>query len=164
MKSIVLGIGNKANGDDGVGIFVIEKLAHAVESTKEMINKDQLLVVDCGIVPENYTSIIRKHHPDRVILVDAADMQLVPGSYRIIPPEKVNIMNFSTHSIPLSVLISFIHQATDEVILIGIQPISMEPDSPISASVIKAGERVAQFILNDELIKIRPLEEERPIS
>ncbi len=164
MKSIVLGIGNKANGDDGVGIFVIERLAHSIESTKEMINKDQLLLVDCGIVPENYTSIIRKHHPDRVILVDAADMQLVPGSYRIIPPEKVSVMNFSTHSIPLSVFITFIHQSTDEVILIGIQPMLMEPDIPISAGVIEAGERVARFIINDELNKIRPLEEERPIS
>jgi hydrogenase 3 maturation protease len=121
-------------------------------------------VVDCGIVPENYTSIIRKHHPDRVILVDAADMQLVPGSYRIIPPEKVSVMNFSTHSIPLSVFISFIRQSTDEVILIGIQPRIMEPGTPISARVIEAGERVTRFIINDNLDKIKPLEEERPVG
>ena len=164
MKEVILGIGNTFNGDDRIGIYVTEKLN---KSFKEMKKKSepakstdprrQLVAINGGTTPEDYTSTIRKHSPDKLILVDAADMGLSPGSYRIIPPEKIGVMHFSTHDMPLSLFISYVGDFCGEVVLIGIQPEKMDFGTPLSSIVQRNGDQVANLIIGEQLDEIEPL-------
>ncbi len=154
MKELVLGIGNTLNGDDGIGIYIAEKLSKAKLSGAER----ELVAISTGTTPENYTSVIRKHNPDILILVDAADMGLSPGSYRIIPPEKIEIMHFSTHNLPLSFFISYLSEFCGEIILIGIQPDKMDVGTALSSVVQRRGDQVADLIVKQQLKEIKPLE------
>lgn len=153
MKEVVLGIGNILKSDDGIGIYIAEKLNKYLKEAKS-----EVIVIDCGTTPENYTSVIRKHNPDTLILVDAADMGLSPGSYRIIPPERIEVMHFSTHIMPLSVFISYVSEFCGEVVLIGIQPDKMEVGTVLSSKVQRSGNVMAKLIIEERLNEIKPLE------
>lgn len=157
MKEMILGIGNTLKCDDGIGVYIAEKID---EHLKEAKNKPgrEVIVIDCGTTPENYTSVIRKHHPDRLILLDAAGMGLSPGSCRIVPPEKVDTANFSTHNISLATFVLYVSELCGEVVLIGIQPDNMDFGTVLSDAVRENGDRVAELIIEDRTNEIEPLE------
>ncbi len=165
MKKVILGIGNRLRGDDGIGVHVAEKINEHLKKVEQKSRQDksagtqrEIMVINCGTVAENYTSIIRKHHPDILILVDAADMGLSPGSYRIIPPEKIGVMCVSTHNMPLSLFVSYVREFCRDVVLIGIQPERMDLGTTLSSAVRSGGEDVANIIIEERLNEIRILE------
>ena len=142
MKEIILGIGNTLKGDDGIGIYIAESINKYLKEFQERSKQSkftgerrELIAINCGTTPENYTSIIRKHNPDRLILVDAADMGLGPGSCRIIPPERIKVMHVSTHNMPLSFLISYVSELCRDIVLIGVQPEKMDFGTGLSTAV-----------------------------
>lgn len=142
MMNILLGIGNEMNGDDAIGTYVARKFK--CEGWK---------AIDCATVPENFTGEIRKHKPDKIIIVDAADMNLPPGEIRKIPKEKIRKVNFSTHTIPLSLFITHLEKTTDaDIFLIGIQPKSMY--GKVSNEVMEAGNKVIEYIKEGMIDKI----------
>jgi len=164
MKEVLLGIGNILNGDDGIGIYVAEKTSESLKETevesKQANSADterDFIIIDCGTTPENFTSIIKKHNPDMLILVDAAEMGLSPGSYRIIPPEKIDIMHFSTHNLPLSIFTSYVSEFCGKIVLIGVQPDRMDVGTGLSSTVRENGDRVANLVIEKRLDEIIPL-------
>lgn len=165
MKEVILGIGNTLKGDDGIGIYIVEKVTQYLKEVRKKSKKAKftetgrrVVAINCGTTPENYTSIIRKHNPDTLILVDAADMGLSPGSYKIIPPEEIEVMHFSTHSIPLSVFISYVSEFCKDVVLIGVQPDKMDIGTALSSTVQRGGDHVANLIVENRLNLIQPIE------
>jgi hydrogenase 3 maturation protease len=164
VKEIILGIGNILNGDDGIGVYVAQRIIEQLQAAREEPEQAQamgisgVIAINCGTTPENYTSIIRKHDPDRLVLVDAAHMGLSAGSYRIVSPEKIGVMHVSTHNIPLSVFVSYVRESCKAVVLIGIQPYRMEFGRALSRAVRKGGNEVARLIIEQRLNEIKPLE------
>lgn len=148
MKTAVMCIGNRDGGDDAVGPYIADFLSGASD----------LFVLDCGTVPEVFTSAMKRYHPDRVILVDATEMGLPPGTARRIPKEKIANVHVSTHNMPLSVLITYLETFVETVMLIGIQPKKMEGE--MSGGVEKAACKVASAIKSETLSEISLLGEE----
>jgi len=113
MDLVILCIGNKYGGDDGIGPYI----------AKNLINKknDNFYVIDSGTTPENYTSMIKKLNPKILIIIDAVEMGLKPGDIRIIDKEKIGVMHISTHNIPISLLINYLENYVKKIIFIGIQ-------------------------------------------
>jgi len=165
VKEVILGIGNTLKGDDGIGVHVVERINEylkEVEQKSKQVKsagtKREIIAVNCGTAPENYTSSVREHVPDRLILVDAAEMGLSPGSYRIIPPEKIGVMCISTHNMPLSLFTSYVSDFCRGIVLIGIQPASMDFGAALSSVVRRSGDDVANLIIEERLNEIRMLE------
>ena len=155
MKEVVLGIGNTLKGDDGIGIYIVERIDKKQAKFTEIGRR--VAAINCGTTPENYTSIIRKHNPDRLILIDAADMGLSPGSYRIIPPEKIEAVYVSTHSMALSLLISYVSEFCNDIVFIGVQPHKMDVGAALSSTVRRSGEHVANLVIEERLSEITTL-------
>ena len=59
----LLGIGNRVRGDDCLGPYVIENLVSASE-------KDNVMIIDCGKIPEAFTKKIIAFAPTHIIMVD----------------------------------------------------------------------------------------------
>ena len=138
-------IGNEDGGDDAVGPFVAKELKKSgFENT-----------IDCGTTPENYTSVIKKKKPEKLIIVDAIDMGLKSGEIRIVPKEKIGVMTISTHGIPVSVLIGYLGQYVDDIILIGIQPKTMNGD--MTNSAIQSAKKLVKIIKDDDFKIIEKL-------
>jgi hydrogenase 3 maturation protease len=141
MKTLVMCIGNRDNGDDGIGPYLAERFPKGFN------------VVDCGVIPENFTHLSRDM--DRIILIDAVDMGLLPGEIRIIPKERIPLGSLSTHNMPLSVLMEYLEKEGKEVVLIGIQPKKFE--GGLSKEVKIAGERVIHIITEDRVGELEVL-------
>jgi len=154
--TIVLGIGNRLGGDDAAGTLVVDMLTQRQHKTKTLYSRE-ITIIDAGTAPESYTSVIRQRRPDLLILVDAADMGLPPGALRTIPPEKISVLSFSTHHMPLSMFISYVEEFCGEVLLIGVQPERTEMGERISKAVRKSMMELAGAILTGRVAEIPPL-------
>ena len=151
--TIVLGIGNRLDGDDAAGTCVVDMLNQKWQRAKAFLT-NEIMALDAGTAPESYTSVIRQHRPDLLILIDAADMGLPPGALRTIPPEKINILSFTTHHMPLSMFISYVKEFCGEVLLVGVQPEQTEMGKQISKVVRKSVKKLTQAILEGRIAEI----------
>jgi len=141
-KYILMGIGNTLRGDDGIGSIIAQSF------------KDRdWLSIDCGVVPENFTSIIKKNKPDLVVLIDAVEMGLKSGEFRTISPDRISALHLTTHSMPLSFLMSYLKEYTQELIFIGIQPKVIDYSNSVSTKILKSSESIIK-ILKDKNFKL----------
>ena len=138
MDYLIVCIGNREGGDDAVGPFIADQL----------INKN-IEVIDCGTVPENYTSVIKQKNPKHLIIIDAFDMGLSAGELRIVPKQKIGIMHISTHGIPIPLLVDYLSQTIQNIILVGIQPKTMK--GAMSAEVQKSAMQLMTYIQNKKI-------------
>lgn len=137
----ILGIGNELNGDDSAGIWVARQLR------RELNDQPNRLVMDCGSIPENATGPLRRFHPHYILLVDAADLDEVPGAIKLVDLEQVRGFSASSHTLPLSVLAGFLKEEFKcEVGLCCIQPQSLEFESGLSIPVKQAVKNLVKEI------------------
>ena len=155
--TIVLGIGNRLGGDDAAGTHAVDMLNRRRKKATGSSRSD-IMAIDTGTAPESYTSVIRRQRPDLLILVDAADMGLPPGALRAITPEKISILSFSTHNIPLSTFISYVEEFCGDILLVGVQPEQTEMGSGISKTVHRSLKKLAAAILEGRIAEIPLLE------
>jgi hydrogenase 3 maturation protease len=156
-STIVLGIGNRLGGDDVAGTCVVDILNQKCHRAK-VPPLTEIIAIDAGTVPESYTSVIRRQRPDLLILIDAADMGLPPGSLRTIAPDKINILSFSTHHIPIPMFVSYVEKFCGKVLVIGVQPEQTQTGKGISKAVHKSVKKLAEVIWEDRVAEIMPLE------
>lgn len=141
----IVGIGSSVRGDDAAGLRVIERLRATLRKTKQPL---PIKLFSCATTPENHTGEIKKFNPSHIIIVDAADMGKAAGSLRLIEPqvEKANV-SFSTHSLSIELLVNYLSHFLDcQILIMGIQPTSVEFGAPLSAAVGKAVTGAARLI------------------
>jgi len=148
MEYLIMCIGNRDGGDDAVGPYIADRL----KSKKP----DNIGIIDCGTIPENYTSVVKRKNPKNLVIIDAVEMGLNPGEIRIVPKEKIGVMTISTHGIPISVLIGYLEQTVKNILFIGIQPEKMSGE--LTTSIKRSGERLIEKIINNKLEKIKMLQ------
>src|SRR6516162_2730921 len=117
-KQVVFTVGNSLMGDDGAGPLLAELLA--AEPAPDWV------VIDGGSAPENLVHAVRAELPQRVLLLDTAQMQLEPGAVRRIDEADIaRQFAFNTHVIPLDMLIASLRETVGSVTFVGIQPASV---------------------------------------
>jgi hydrogenase 3 maturation protease len=83
-----------------------------------------------------------------VIIVDAADMNAPAGTTRVIDPAQAGGASFATHGLPLGVLAGYLRAELGcKVILIGIQPLSVDYGQSLSGVVDAAAQELADALL-----------------
>jgi len=155
---LVLGVGNALKGDDGVGSYVAERLS-AWGSPAPVAGAVRRSANDSGTTPENHTSVVRRLRPDLLVIVDAADMGLAPGDCRIIPPERAGALGLSTHSMPLSLFVSYVSNLAARIVLVGVQPRTMALGDGMCREVLAAGDALVKALLRGSLESVQPLGE-----
>lgn len=111
MRRTVLGIGNPLRRDDGVGVWVAERM-HGTGWD----------VISAGQSAENALGVVKRLAPKVLVVVDAAEMGLAPGAVRRLPIEGAERMLGSTHALPLPFLLSTLRDRVGQIVLVGIQP------------------------------------------
>jgi hydrogenase 3 maturation protease len=130
-SKLVLTVGNGMMGDDGAGVLLAQML------TKAPVNGWQVL--NGGSAPENVLHRVRELAPERVLVVDAAEMDLPPGTVRPIQDEWLEDPFFmTTHALPLSYLIQTLRTFIPQVDLLGIQPDVVAFGYPMTPAVRQA--------------------------
>jgi len=131
----VLGIGNDLRTDDGLGLFIIESLN---------LDDPDIMIENVGSVPEGFARPLAEFGAERVIMIDAADMQKSPGHVELVTKDRIGGINISTHSMPLSFLMMYLEQETGgKTILLGVQPKSIQFGEGLSPEIQEVAEEIA---------------------
>jgi len=131
-----MGIGNELRGDDALGSFIIKEL-----EKEEIINKNNgnIILIDGGSAPENFTGSIKNENPSHIIIIDAALMGSEVGTIKSIKKDEIANVNVSTHSMSISFLIKYLENDIDfKFLFIGIEPLAMNLGENLSEVVLKS--------------------------
>ena len=127
----MIGIGNPLMGDDGIGPRLIEEL-NLLETGVELI--------DIGTGGMQLVHVLAGY--DAVLLIDAADMGIEPGQFRVFSPENAvsvkECRSYSLHDwdIMRSIEISNdLGEAPERILILAIQPGSLRMGEGISPEV-----------------------------
>jgi len=135
----VLGVGNPIRGDDGVGVHILQLL-------ESMDLKDTLLL-NTETVPEAFTGKVTAYEPTHVLLLDAANFRAAPGEMRLIDSKNIGGQALSTHSLPLTIFITYIENSLEaKVLLLGVQPRVIDFGAEMTPEVKKAAEKASTMI------------------
>ncbi|MDR3438354.1 hydrogenase maturation peptidase HycI [Telmatospirillum sp.] len=141
MSGVIFTVGNTMQGDDGAGPLLAELLEAQPAACWD--------VVDGEASPENHIHRIRALEPDRVLIVDAADMQLAPGAVRLIDEDCVaQQFLVTTHAIPLNFLIASLRETVAKIDFLGIQPKEIGFLFPMAPEVRLAVEALHQDLVS----------------
>ena len=133
LRVAVVGLGHPLRGDDAAGSVVAQRLAARLPLG------GPVLVLDAGPAPESFTGRLRRHAPQLVLLIDAAHLDLAPGTVRWLPWEETAGLSATTHTLPLHVLARFLTLDLNcEVAVLGLQPADLTLDAPLSPALAQA--------------------------
>ncbi len=114
---------------------------------QELPECDDLLIIEGATAPENFTGLLRRFRPQRVLLIDCAEMQAEAGEIAWLLWEQVDGLSSSTHTLPPTVLADFLlAELGCSAALLGIQPGTTAFDAPMTPAVQAAVDQiVAEF-------------------
>ena len=142
----VVGVGSELCRDDEAGLYLVDCLARRTGLAAGQ-SSERLLLVRGGPAPENFTGIIKAFQPDLLVVVDAAYLELPAGSIQILPEERAAGLSFSTHMLPLPMMLSYLKlECACETCLVGIQPASTEQGLGMSPRVREGAELLAEIL------------------
>ncbi|HDZ35813.1 MAG TPA: hydrogenase 3 maturation endopeptidase HyCI [Thermococcus sp.] len=139
-RVVICGIGNDVRGDDAFGVIVAERLT-------ELVKNPNVLILNCGEIPESYTGKITKFEPDVVIFVDAVDFGGEHGEVVLADPEGTLGDAVSTHSLPLRFLVQYLKTKINaKFVLIGCQPAVLGLFQEPSEIVVERAKTLAESL------------------
>jgi len=136
-NTLIWGLGNELLGDDAAGVLLARKLQKDPPSW--------CTVYECGVTPENFLKTIDPKNTKTLLIVDAADLGAEPGSTLLLSLDDEESVNFSSHGLPLGLMLAP-YKDSVEIILIAIQPASLELGRPLSEPVARAIDMIEEKI------------------
>lgn len=142
----VMGIGNPFRGDDGVGCRIASRLADACQRGT-LTRRSGLTVLNVEDVPESYLGTVADAQPDVVLLLDAADLGAEPGASALVEGDALSDTGGMTHRPSIAITAAVIRQMTGaDVLLLAVQPASLEWGAPLSPSVAATADSVSALL------------------
>ncbi len=131
-RVFVLGIGMDWKSDDRLGNVLARELGRRLPAAA----RSGVRVIAGGEAPENFTGAARAFAPSHVLLLDAVDHGLAPGSAFLAAAEDIAAGDMTSHHLPLKLLMRFLAGSLPcRVVLVGVQPKTLMPGTRLSAPV-----------------------------
>lgn len=144
LRIAILGVGQELRGDDALGVVTVRRMMQTLRPPAD------LLLIEAGPMPENFCAQLRRFQPDLALIIDAASLGQVPGTIAWIEAHEASGHTFSTHSLPLGLVLAYLaSEANCETAILGIQPADLTFGAPLSVEV-----DVAIDVLIDELNRV----------
>jgi hydrogenase 3 maturation protease len=104
-------------------------------------------------MPENLTSRLRRFGPTHVLLFDAADLGRQAGEAEVIDVADILDVEVTTHRMPVNLLVEYLEKSIGcKVIVVGIQPQSIELGEKLSPMVMESVRCLAEDIISGGII------------
>lgn len=152
MKKAILMIGNTLRGDDGITTY----LGYLIE--KENIGWN---VFYGGDTPESEFHKLREFAPDVIVVADAMTGTKI-GSVEVIDISKEHDYMYSTHNLPMPILLSYLKGFCSVVLFLGLN-VDIEKVLEINLSISKEAETTAHRALT-KMLEIDAIFDEQKIN
>jgi hydrogenase 3 maturation protease len=114
-RIVIVGVGNPLRRDDNVGVETIEGL-----EGKALQN---VLLIKSETVPEEFMEQIVDFRPTHILIIDAALLDLAPGSARLTECLQTSRTPVSTHALPIQIFCEYLAKMTGaKIAMLLIQP------------------------------------------
>jgi len=146
---IVIGVGNPLRRDDGVGLEVIRLLSENRERYNLSPDTD---LVDGGTDGLGLIEYLKNYK--KVIIIDAVEMKLTPGTIKVFTPVEavmnINSDALSTHGFGIAELIKLAKELdiSPELIIVGVQPEDVGYGEKLTAPVSSVRDNLIKLVLN----------------
>jgi hydrogenase maturation protease len=144
---VVLGLGNPLMADEGIGVYLIERLR---ERGSRYLGVD---FIDAGTGGMSVLHWIEGRH--KAVFIDCACMDLEPGAIRRFTPDEVRSAKVLAHQslheadlLHILALAEQLDQGPKEVVIFGIEPETVEPRQGLSDILV---EKVEQYLSDIEV-------------
>ena len=140
-RVIIAGIGNPIRNDDFIGTKIIQQLHNKLSNN--------VYLIECETVPENYLLEIEAFKPSHVLIIDAAMLKLTPGETLLVFPEQLDEFTiFTTHALPLLMFNNYLkHFTNSKTALLLIQPKNVELGETITTELKKTANQIASVLI-----------------
>ncbi len=125
----VLGLGNTDRADDGAGVLV----AHALKKLFPSFSYSEHDGVEGTVL-----DISEKDEDATVLFVDAANLNEVPGSFRVIRRDDIKQTEITTHRVAVALMASVLEKSGKESAVVCIQPGRIEFRGDVTQPVQRA--------------------------
>jgi len=139
-RVIVAGIGNPLRKDDFVGVEIVRSLQNKVSQS--------VYIIECETVPESFMESITEFKPTHILVIDAALLNLKPGSSKLIEPgQMIRQTAISTHALPLRIFCEYLAKTTGaKIALLLIQPKDAGFGEGLTAELKKAAVKLTNLL------------------
>jgi hydrogenase 3 maturation protease len=136
-KVVIVGVGNSLRGDDGLGPWLVGRLAKSCRQP----------CINAGDALERHLGRIVREKPDTVLLVDAAHLGCAPGDHALLDPGELEGAGFSTHRFPLQMQLEELARSVGcRVYLLAVQPRRLELGKKVCGQVRRSLQRLEKRI------------------
>lgn len=145
-KTLILGLGNILMQDEGVGVRVVEAM-------RDVPLPSGVDLLDGGTAGLSLLELMEGY--DRVIVVDAVEAGAEPGAIFKFRPEDLaampNVQLISFHQVGLMDVLQLAESVGQrpEVVIIGVQPASLNWGTELTPQLQDAVPRVIEFVLRE---------------
>lgn len=145
MNLLVLGIGNLVMNDDAAGVLVAQELAEKYNN-----RRDDLLVLDGGTLGLDLLSYIE--WADRLVLVDAVDLDMEPGTVVKLEGEDIDVAfesKLSAHQMGMKDMLltsELMGHRPAEIVFYGIQSETIQMEMELSPHVQNNLPKLSGFV------------------
>ena len=138
----ILGCGSPLRGDDAAGSLIALNLADL-----DTRSGGRARAFYGDVAPENLTGPIKQFAPELLLIIDAVNMSLEPGELRIISKDEVGGVSFSTHILPLPILMQYLESEIGcRTLLLGIQAADLEFLADMTPAVADAVDAITSAL------------------
>ncbi|MBN1360142.1 MAG: hydrogenase maturation protease [Sedimentisphaerales bacterium] len=132
---VVLGLGNPLMADEGIGVYLVERLNQVAD------RYPQVEFIDAGTGGMSVLHWIEGRR--KAVFIDCAFMGAEPGSIRRFTPDQVRSTKVLAHQslheadlLHILTLAEQLGQCPEEVVIFGIEPKAVEPKQGISSVLL----------------------------
>ncbi len=144
-KLIIFCVGNDLRGDDGIGQMIYQRLRAQF--------RNNILLYNVGGSLENFLPVLSKKSVTHCLIIDAiefGDNEVPAGAIGFFKPSdlKNNQVTFSTHFIPMRIIVDHMKKESGAVIrILGVQPKTIDFDAEMSYEALNAIEKIITFLI-----------------
>lgn len=140
VERVVFTVGSVLRGDDAAGPYIAKMIENEGLEGWKLVQGD--------LTPEDDLGYLRLLHPKFLVLIDAADMGLEPGEIRRVEEKDVKKQFLiTTHSMPITFLLSSLQECCDQLIFLGIQPAQTEFYGSMTDSVKSSCKKIYEELV-----------------
>lgn len=114
-RIVIVGVGNPIRRDDNIGVEIVSGIEGKFSKSVFLIKSET--------VPESFIDPIIKFRPTHILIIDAALLNLSPGSAKLVRSLEVPKAAISTHVLPIQTFCEYLIKMTGaQMALLLIQP------------------------------------------
>lgn len=140
-RVVIVGVGNSLRRDDNIGVEIVSGLEGRVSKSFFLIKSETM--------PENFIGSIIEFKPTHILIIDAALLNLSPGTAKFVKSIKVSKVTISTHTLPIKIFCEYLTMMTSaKIAMLLIQPQDVSFGEGLTHELAVAGRKIVNHLIN----------------